>query len=96
MTAETIVQDNVVILNTPIKRGEILIESITLIKPTAGTLRGIGLAALANADVEALIKVLPRMTYPSLTEADVIALELPDLIVLAGKVIGFLSPSLAH
>ncbi|WJV55680.1 phage tail assembly protein [Pectobacteriaceae bacterium CE90] len=96
MTAETTVQDNVVILNTPIKRGEILIESITLIKPTAGTLRGIGLAALANADVEALIKVLPRMTYPSLTEADVIALELPDLIVLAGKVIGFLSPSLAH
>lgn len=96
MTAETTVQDNVVILNTPIKRGEILIESVTLIKPTAGTLRGIGLAALANADVEALIKVLPRMTYPSLTEADVIALELPDLIVLAGKVIGFLSPSLAH
>ncbi|WP_315707497.1 phage tail assembly protein [Brenneria uluponensis] len=96
MTAETTVQDNVVILNTPIKRGEILIESVTLIKPTTGTLRGIGLAALANADVEALIKVLPRMTYPSLTEADVIALELPDLIVLAGKVIGFLSPSLAH
>ncbi|AJC66602.1 MULTISPECIES: phage tail assembly protein [Dickeya] len=96
MTAEATVQENVIKLHTPIKRGETLIESVTLIKPTAGALRGIGLAALANADVDALIKVLPRITYPILTEADVCALELADITQLAGKVIGFLSPSSAH
>lgn len=33
------------------------------------------------------------MTYPNLTEQEVIALELPDLMALAGKVVGFLSPT---
>lgn len=58
-------------------------------KPTAGTLRGVSLAAVANAEVDALIKVLPRMTAPMLTEQELAALELPDLVALAGKVVGF-------
>ncbi|ERK16760.1 Tail protein [Serratia fonticola AU-P3(3)] len=84
---------NVVILGVPVKRGDTEIKSLTLIKPNAGTLRGVGLADVANAEVDALIKVLPRMTYPALTESEVIALELPDLLTLAGKVVGFLSPN---
>ena len=57
---------------------------------------GIGLAALANADVDALITILPRITYPNLTKEECSRLELPDLIALAGKVIGFLSPKPAE
>lgn len=85
--------DNLVTLENPIKRGNLLIEQVTVTKPNAGTLRGVSLAAVANSDVDALIKVLPRMTYPPLLESDVVKLELPDMIALAGKVIGFLSPS---
>ncbi|HBN5239264.1 TPA: phage tail assembly protein, partial [Citrobacter freundii] len=44
-------------------------------------------------DVDALIKVLPRMTYPALTEHEVTRLDASDLISLAGKVVGFLSPA---
>ncbi|MHA0982385.1 phage tail assembly protein [Kosakonia cowanii] len=84
--------DNVITLENPVKRGEQIIDHVTLIKPTAGTLRGVSLASVANSDVDALIKVLPRVTSPSLTEHEVAALELPDLVALAGKVIGFLSP----
>lgn len=84
---------NVVILDTPLMRGEQKIEQITLTKPNAGTLRGVSLAALANSDVDALIKVLPRMTYPALTEHEVARLDVSDLISLAGKVVGFLSPA---
>ncbi|HFV9290994.1 phage tail assembly protein [Serratia fonticola] len=87
---------NVVTLDTPVKRGDTLIESVTLIKPNAGTLRGVSLASVAGSDVDALIKVLPRMTYPSLTESEVTALELPDLVALAGQVVGFLSPNSAR
>lgn len=87
---------NVVKLDTPVKRGETFIDTVTLTKPNAGTLRGVGLAALANSEVDALIKVLPRMTYPPLTESEVAALELPDLVAMAGKVIGFLAPSSAR
>ncbi|MBL0909117.1 phage tail assembly protein [Pectobacterium carotovorum] len=84
--------DNVVTLETPIKRGETIIDTITLIKPTTGTLRGVSLAALAGSDVDALIKVLPRMTIPALTETDITRMELPDMIAIAGKVVGFLTP----
>ncbi|MGM3175051.1 phage tail assembly protein [Dickeya lacustris] len=96
MTVAMTGQEHVITLSTPIKRGETLIETISVIKPTAGTLRGIALADLTNADVDALIKLLPRMTYPSLTEADVTALDLSDLLLFAGKVIGFLTPSSAR
>ncbi|QIP89866.1 phage tail assembly protein [Serratia fonticola] len=87
---------NVVTLDTPVKRGDTLIESVTLIKPNAGTLRGVSLASVAGSDVDSLIKVLPRMTYPSLTESEVALLELPDLVALAGQVVGFLSPNAAR
>ncbi|VVT44326.1 GpE+E' [Kosakonia radicincitans] len=88
--------DNVITLENPVKRGEQIIDAITLIKPNAGTLRGVSLAAVANSEVDALIKVLPRMSAPSLTEQEVAALELPDLVALAGKVVGFLSPDSAQ
>lgn len=80
-------------ITNPVKRGEQVIEQVTLMKPNAGTLRGVSLAAVANSEVDALIKVLPRMTAPMLTEQEVAALELPDLVALAGKVVGFLSPN---
>jgi len=84
--------ENIVILEEPIKRGDTLIDQVEIIKPNAGHLRGIGLAALANADVDALTVILPRITVPNLTAQDCKSLNLPDLITLAGKVIGFLSP----
>ncbi|WP_336996543.1 phage tail assembly protein [Leclercia sp. UBA7405] len=89
-------KENVVTLEKPLKRGDQLVAEITLIKPNAGTLRGVSLAAVANSEVDALIKVLPRMTAPMLTEQEVAAMELPDLVALAGQVVGFLSPSSAR
>ncbi|WP_213790963.1 phage tail assembly protein [Klebsiella aerogenes] len=84
---------NVVTLDEPIKRAGQTIHKVTLIKPTAGTLRGVSLAALAQSEVDALFKVLPRMTYPALTTQELTAINAPDLMQLAGKVIGFLSPA---
>jgi hypothetical protein len=84
--------ENIVTLEEPIKRGDTLITQIEIIKPNAGHLRGIGLASLANADVDALTVILPRITLPNLTTQECKNLNLPDLIALAGKVIGFLSP----
>ncbi|MGV4076173.1 phage tail assembly protein [Citrobacter freundii] len=65
----------------------------TMQRCSSSTLRGVSLASLANSDVDALIKVLPRMTYPALTEHEVTRLDASDLISLAGKVVGFLSPA---
>lgn len=86
---------NTITLECPVTRGDEVIKSITMTKPNAGTLRGVSLADVASSDVNALIKVLPRMTYPSLTEAEIIRLELPDMMTIAAKVIGFLAPASA-
>ncbi|MCU6367552.1 phage tail assembly protein [Enterobacter quasiroggenkampii] len=86
----------IVTLDSPVLRGEQKIEQVTVSKPNAGTLRGISLASLAQSDVDALIKVLPRMTSPALTEHEVVRLDACDLLSFAGKVIGFLSPASAR
>ena len=39
-------KENIVTLENPIKRGEQVIEKITLMKPNAGTLRGVSLPTL--------------------------------------------------
>lgn len=89
-------KENVVTLDTPIKRGETTITDVQVIKPNAGALRGVGLAAVANADVDALLVILPRVTVPNLTKEECARLELPDLVALAGQVVGFLSPNSAE
>ena len=87
---------HIVTLDSPVQRGEQKIEKVTVAKPNAGTLRGVSLASLAQSDVDALIKVLPRMTYPALTTQELTAMNLPDMLSLAAKVIGFLSPASAE
>lgn len=83
---------NTVTLETPVMRGEQTISTVEVLKPNSGALRGTRLADLAGSDVDALITVLPRITHPALTKAECLNLDPADLIVLAGKVIGFLSP----
>lgn len=91
------VQDpNTITLDTPIKRGQTEITKITLRKPTAGELRGTTLQALANSDVDALAKVLPRISNPTLTDADVSRMDPADLMQLAGVFSGFLLPKAMH
>ena len=76
-------------LETPLKRGDQTITSISLRKPAAGELRGIALADLLRLDVAALITVLPRITTPTLTAQDVGQLDLVDLTALGGELLGF-------
>lgn len=77
-------------LDTPIQRGEQKIESVTLRKPAAGELRGTSLTALLQMDVDALTVVLPRISEPALTQADVRKMDPADLVQLGGTVAGFL------
>lgn len=83
--------ENIVVFETPLKRGETEIKQVELMKPNAGSLRGVRLSDIAGSDVDSLLVVLPRITVPQLTKADCLNLDPVDLIALAGKVIGFLS-----
>ncbi|QPI18564.1 tail assembly protein [Burkholderia phage phiE094] len=67
--------ENTHTLDTPIEREGQTITQVTLRKPAAGALRGTSLAALVNLDVDALRKVLPRISTPTLTEFDVAGMD---------------------
>jgi hypothetical protein len=84
--------DNTVPLDTPLKRGEQSITSIQLRKPAAGELRGIALADLLQMDVNAIIKVAPRISIPTLTEPELKGMDPADLLAIGTKIAGFLLP----
>ena len=83
---------NTVALDTPIKRGETEITSITLNKPNAGALRGVSLRGLLDFQADDIIKVLPRVTEPTLTDSEASRLDPADLVQMGGVIAGFLLP----
>lgn len=83
-------EQKTITLESPIQRGETEIREITLRKPKAGELRGLSLSELLNMDVGSIIKVLPRISEPALTEHEVAQLDAVDLTQMASEVAGFL------
>lgn len=83
-------------LDQPITRGEQTITHVQLRRPLAGELRGINLAALIRElDYGSLEKLLPRISTPTLTTADVAGLDPADLAALATEVVLFFVPKAA-
>jgi hypothetical protein len=76
-------------LDTPIIRGDTTIATLTIKKPDAGQLRGIKLMDLIQIDIDAIIKVAPRITTPILTEQDIANLDPVDLLNVSTAVVGF-------
>lgn len=77
-------------LDDPIKRGNSVINAVDVRKPSAGELRGVSLMDVAQMDVLALRKVLPRITNPSLTDAEIGQLSLADMMQFGVIVSAFL------
>lgn len=86
---------NTITLDQPIQRGDSKITAVELRKPTSGELRGLNLTDLLQMDVTALHRVLPRISTPSLTEAEAAALDPADLLQFGSAVAGFLLPKAA-
>ncbi|NMZ00139.1 phage tail assembly protein [Pseudomonas proteolytica] len=87
---QTLADENTVVLDSPIRRGVTTIESITLRKPSSGELRGVSLVELLQMDVASLIKVVPRISSPTLTAIEVSGMDPADLLALSSKISGFL------
>ncbi|MFV0411131.1 MAG: phage tail assembly protein [Paracoccus sp. (in: a-proteobacteria)] len=77
-------------LDQPITRGTSKISTIVLRRPNAGSLRGLSLMDIAQMNVTALIKVLPRISDPTLTEQEVAKMDPADLASCAAEVASFL------
>lgn len=75
-----------VTLTTPIVRGETEITAITVRKPNVPALKGLKLMDLMQSDVNAVATLLPRITQPMLTKADIDRLDVVDFTKLTGAI----------
>lgn len=89
-TQATTKDPNTVELETPIKRGDSTITSVTLRKPNAGELRGVSLSELLQLKVDSIQAVVPRISSPALNKHDMASMDAADLVAMGSVVIGFL------
>ena len=80
---ETVEFDN------PIQRGDLTISQVNINKPKTGALRGLSLSDIMKLDVDVIIKLIPRVSTPTIVEHEAANLELVDLMKIATAVIGF-------
>ena len=90
MSEATAPEFRTVSLDAPIVRGATTIGSVQLRKPRSGELRGLSLVDLGQLKVDALTKLLPRISMPTLTEAEVANMEPADLLACGAEIGGFL------
>ncbi len=89
MADETTTRFQTVTLSTPIIRGEQSIEAINIRKPKAGELRNLNLQDILQTDVTAMLKLIPRVSDPPLTDVEADNLEPEDLAEIGGTIRGF-------
>lgn len=79
-------------LEAPIARGENRIEALEIRKPNSGALRGVSLRGLLDLQADDIIKVLPRISEPTITDHEAARLDPADLLQAGGVIAGFLLP----
>lgn len=77
-------------LDAPIVRGDQTITAIKLRKPRSGELRDLNFVDLGQLKVNALIKIMPRISMPTVTEVEVANMEPADLLACGAEIGGFL------
>lgn len=75
------------------KNSEVKEVTVTEAMQQTGSLRGLKLYDVMTSDVDSLIKLLPRVTSPALTEVEVSQLDVRDFAELSKEVADFLAPS---
>lgn len=78
----------IVFLDTPIKRGDQVINQVILRKPDAPEMRGLSMLSLIQMETNAVEKLLPRISTPALLPGDV--KDGADLFAMATEVANFL------
>ena len=75
--------------DSPIVRGNLTIAEVNINKPKTGALRGLALSDVLKLDIDTIIKLVPRVSTPPLTEQDVANLDPTDFLSISTAVVGF-------
>lgn len=87
--ADTAPRFETVTLSDPITRGETTIDRLNVRRPRTGELRGLNLPDIINAEVVAMLTLIPRVTEPPLTGDEANNLDPADFSEIAGTIRGF-------
>lgn len=80
-----------VVLEAPIQRaGSDDIVTLTLRRPGSGELRGLSMVRLGQMEVNELLKLLPRITMPVLTDLECAAIDPADMMEICSELGDFL------
>lgn len=79
-------------LEQPIVRGDQTIDRLKIRRPTAGELRGLSLVDTGQLQVDALMKLIPRLAEPKIAEGDVAGMIPSDLLAIGAEIGNFLLP----
>ncbi len=90
---KTKLADNEFILKNPIKRGDTTITTLKVNEPNAGSLRGVSLSDIIELQVDAIIKIAPRVITPLITQDEVNSFCGPDLMAYGLKLASVMSPA---
>ena len=83
-------------LSEPILRGDTTIDSLTVRKPHAGELRGLTLPDVIGLDIATILKLIPRISEPALTDDECQKLDPADLTEIGGTIRGFFMTRAEH
>jgi hypothetical protein len=82
-------------LDFPFARGDQKIDTVKIRRPRSGELRGLNIADLVQMNVAATAKLLPRITIPPLSDAEINNLDPADLTQFGMEIQDFLLPKAA-
>ena len=83
-------QRKTLVLEKPIERGKTNVDELQIRKPMPGEMRGLKMVDVINMDVSTIIKLLPRITAPPITEREAEQMDLADITEAGLMVVGFL------
>lgn len=75
--------DPKITLSNPVNVDGKEVTEITLRRPKAGELRGLQIQSIAMGDVNAVIKLVPRISQPPLSETDMANMDVSDFGTIA-------------
>ncbi|TRD18400.1 phage tail assembly protein [Palleronia caenipelagi] len=81
---------NTITLSAPVTVDGAEVTEITLREPRAGELRGLSMTQIAQMEAGQMMRLLPRITQPPLSEAQISALSLRDFFGLSAGAASFL------
>lgn len=82
-----------VTLEYPFKRGETEVSTVDIRRPASGELRGLNLSDVLNLNVDAMTKLIPRIT--PLMDEEVKQLDPVDLVQICSEIGDFFVPKSA-